>query len=220
MEVQEDYCNMQCTKHTYKNNSPAGGICVFCLQEKLDKLAVSSPFPLSNTTIFPSSSSSSSPSPSFTSTKKSRIPFLSTKKKNDPPSSSASYNSKTIIFHRSKSTVMPRVCGANFTEASITDDLSKPQKPRFWKFIHFSKRHKNKQLVCMKKDEFVAIEKNESPVNHKVLRSRSVGCGSRRFSGDLFGDCILRRVESQREGKSSERVNKCRGLFTGFSVKY
>uniref|UniRef100_A0A0E0K0J3 Uncharacterized protein n=1 Tax=Oryza punctata TaxID=4537 RepID=A0A0E0K0J3_ORYPU len=48
-----------------------------------------------------------------------------------------------------------------------------------------------------------------------VARSRSVGCGSRSFSGDFlerisngFGDCTLRRVESQREPKP----NKMRAL--------
>lgn len=78
----------------------------------------------------------------------------------------------------------------------------------------------------------------------KVTRTRSVGCGSRWFSADLFerisagfGQCsTLRRVESQREGKSKvsasneqrggsgsghnqkcmkERV-KCGGIFAGF----
>ncbi|XP_045792745.1 cell wall protein RBR3-like [Trifolium pratense] len=75
----------------------------------------------------------------------------------------------------------------------------------------------------------------------KVSRSRSVGCGSRSFSGDFFekistgfGDCTLRRVESQREGKGNkvnssstgngniqhcmkERV-KCGGIFSGFMM--
>ncbi|RRT75613.1 hypothetical protein B296_00031045 [Ensete ventricosum] len=47
-----------------------------------------------------------------------------------------------------------------------------------------------------------------SSIGRKVARSRSVGCGSRSFSGDFleristgFGDCTLRRVESQREAK-------------------
>ncbi|CAK8531679.1 unnamed protein product [Lathyrus sativus] len=47
----------------------------------------------------------------------------------------------------------------------------------------------------------------------KVSRSRSVGCGSRSFSGDFFekfstgfGDCTLRRVESQREGKANKVI--------------
>ncbi|RWW64601.1 hypothetical protein BHE74_00028154 [Ensete ventricosum] len=47
-----------------------------------------------------------------------------------------------------------------------------------------------------------------SSFGRKVARSRSVGCGSRSFSGDFleristgFGDCTLRRVESQREAK-------------------
>jgi hypothetical protein len=65
-----------------------------------------------------------------------------------------------------------------------------------------------------------------------VSRSRSVGCGSRSFSGDFFeristgfGDCTLRRVESQREGKPvtvgtshmKGRV-RCGGIFGGFII--
>lgn len=76
-----------------------------------------------------------------------------------------------------------------------------------------------------------------SSFERKVSRSRSVGCGSRSFSGDFFeristgfGDCTLRRVESQREGKHKvasgtsasgacmkERV-RCGGLFSGFMM--
>ncbi|XVE65597.1 hypothetical protein DITRI_Ditri08aG0013000 [Diplodiscus trichospermus] len=75
-----------------------------------------------------------------------------------------------------------------------------------------------------------------SSFERKVSRSRSVGCGSRSFSGDFFeristgfGDCTLRRVESQREGKPKvaaaaasssvmkERV-KCGGIFGGFII--
>ncbi|KAG6476706.1 hypothetical protein ZIOFF_065952 [Zingiber officinale] len=80
-----------------------------------------------------------------------------------------------------------------------------------------------------------------SSFGRKVARSRSVGCGSRSFSGDFleristgFGDCTLRRVESQREAKPKialhidndcdqhrsrmkERV-KCGGLFGGFGM--
>ncbi|KAL2488100.1 uncharacterized protein Fot_41392 [Forsythia ovata] len=62
--------------------------------------------------------------------------------------------------------------------------------------------------------EFIVVEENKSPddqavFDRKVSRSRYVGCGSRSFSGDFFdristgfGDCALRGVESQREGKS------------------
>lgn len=79
----------------------------------------------------------------------------------------------------------------------------------------------------------------DSPNHARVSRSRSVGCGSRSFSGDFFeristgfGDCTLRRVESQREGKPratpgrrggggqdciKERV-KCGGIFSGFMI--
>ncbi|KAL5782271.1 hypothetical protein ACOSP7_007300 [Xanthoceras sorbifolium] len=96
-----------------------------------------------------------------------------------------------------------------------------------------------------KKGHDIVIEEDDSPnsqatgsassFERKVSRSRSVGCGSRSFSGDFFeristgfGDCTLRRVESQREGKPKvnnaaaaassnmkERV-KCGGIFGGF----
>lgn len=80
-----------------------------------------------------------------------------------------------------------------------------------------------------------------SSFGRKVARSRSVGCGSRSFSGDFLeristglGDCTLRRVESHREAKPKntlhldadgdphrprmkERV-KCGGLFGGFGM--
>uniref|UniRef100_A0A1D1YL05 Uncharacterized protein n=1 Tax=Anthurium amnicola TaxID=1678845 RepID=A0A1D1YL05_9ARAE len=68
----------------------------------------------------------------------------------------------------------------------------------------------------------------------KVARSRSVGCGSRSFSGDLLeristglGDCTLRRVGSQREGKPGAGVVdrelplrwvRCGGIFRGFAT--
>lgn len=91
-----------------------------------------------------------------------------------------------------------------------------------------------------KREDFVVVEENGSPdeaaFDRKVSRSRSVGCGSRSFSGDFFeristgfGDCTLRRVESQREGKPKvqaghngqdcikERV-RCGGIFGGFMI--
>uniref|UniRef100_A0A2N9GAU1 Uncharacterized protein n=1 Tax=Fagus sylvatica TaxID=28930 RepID=A0A2N9GAU1_FAGSY len=69
----------------------------------------------------------------------------------------------------------------------------------------------------------IVVEDDESPnsqatasassFDRKVSRSRSVGCGSRSFSGDFFeristgfGDCTLRRVESQRHPKTVNAV--------------
>lgn len=87
-------------------------------------------------------------------------------------------------------------------------------------------------------------EEDNAVSQRKVSRSRSAGCGSRSFSGDFFerisngfGDCTLRRVESQREGNRKpsrsegrrqraaahkqesmkERV-KCAGIFSGFML--
>ncbi|CAK9145591.1 unnamed protein product [Ilex paraguariensis] len=283
--------NMQCTNHPYKNNTP-GGICAFCLQEKLGKL-VSSSFPIA---VFPSSSSSSSPSfrsdygGGNTSTlppsnpqsvsrnngglyhdhyypRRSRIPFLLTqrKKKNKDVPMTAS-DQTSIVFKRSKSTTTPRR-GVHFMEADESEDSS-PHRRRFWSFLYLSKHSTNRKTDASpatmsamgtsangsfsqqrqrekKKEEFVVVDENESPneasFDRKVSRSRSVGCGSRSFSGDFFeristgfGDCTLRRVESQREGKPKvssvnhgrtgggqdcikERV-KCGGIFSGFMI--
>ncbi|KAJ4898395.1 hypothetical protein Rs2_25189 [Raphanus sativus] len=71
-----------------------------------------------------------------------------------------------------------------------------------------------------------------SSFGRKVLRSRSVGCGNRSFSSDRisngFGDCALRRIESQREystkvscnsgdeaGDAMSETVKCGGIFGG-----
>ena len=98
--------------------------------------------------------------------------------------------------------------------------------------------------LSRKGDSIVVVEDDDDSPNsqatasastfeRKVSRSRSVGCGSRSFSGDFFeristgfGDCTLRRVESQREGKPKvtsgashmkERV-RCGGIFGGFNI--
>jgi len=114
-------------------------------------------------------------------------------------------------------------------------------------------KHKEKSLGSSLGKKTEISEEDDSPnsqgatasassFERKVSRSRSVGCGSRSFSGDFFeristgfGDCTLRRVESQREGKPKasasavhrgggdhhcnmkERV-KCGGIFGGFMI--
>ncbi|XP_039058383.1 uncharacterized protein LOC120201939 [Hibiscus syriacus] len=106
---------------------------------------------------------------------------------------------------------------------------------------------KEKSISSSRKGGIVVIEDGDIPHNEatpsadlsferKVSRSRSVGCGSRSFSGDFLeristglGDCTLRRVESQREGKpkaptvvgapSAMKVRvKCGGIFSGFII--
>ncbi|KAG8369926.1 hypothetical protein BUALT_Bualt14G0064100 [Buddleja alternifolia] len=268
--------NMQCTNHPYKNSSP-GGICAFCLQEKLGKL-VSSSFPVP---IFPSSSSS--PSPSFRSdftttaaaaaggggggvgnpqsggnessnsngyhTRKSRLPFVRRKKNNGGGVLMEGSDSTSIVFKRSRSIATPRR-GMNFMDEDCGNNS--PQRRGFWSFLHLSKHPTSKKsekalkdvnftpttpsTVCVV-DENGSSSPDEGSFDRKVSRSRSVGCGSRSFSGDFFeristgfGDCTLRRVESQREGKSkvqpssvhrnggsSERV-RCGGIFSGFMI--
>ncbi|CAN1247540.1 hypothetical protein LINPERPRIM_LOCUS6374 [Linum perenne] len=272
---------MQCSDHPYRNNT--GGICAFCLQEKLGKL-VSTSFPLS--AVRASTSSSSSPA-SFrseapesaasaaatslalgssnvnhnnssnsnntssyndycSSLRKARIPFLLAKKKKK--------KINDVVFKRSKSTAAPagRRSAHFFDNDGINGDEFSPRKRGggFWSFLYHSSssssssansklsassapannNNNNNQRIDHRKISSTATSSSgsRSSFERKVSRSRSVGCGSRSFSGDFFeristgfGDCTLRRVESQREvgGSNSnnmkERV-KCGGIFGGF----
>ncbi|KZV49321.1 hypothetical protein F511_38588 [Dorcoceras hygrometricum] len=263
---------MQCMNHPYKNSTP-GGICAFCLQEKLGNL-ISSSFSVA---ICPSSSSS--PSPSFRSDIGASRSLTaataaglgggggSTLQLCSIASSSSADNSASIVFERSKSTTTPR---RGMHVLNYPDDYS-PHRRGFWSFLYLSKNSASKKSdtnsnkdpnftpatpstigsssairsMEKKKEDFVVVDENDSPsYDRKVSRSRSVGCGSRSFSGDFFeristgfGDCTLRRVESHREGKPKlpplhrncgnntkngqdcikERV-KCGGIFSGFMV--
>ncbi|XP_071727755.1 uncharacterized protein [Rutidosis leptorrhynchoides] len=279
--------SMLCTKHPFKNNTPAVGICAFCLQEKLGKL-VSSSFP---NTVFPSSSSSSTclisdittsnittltamcssivpPSllassntnnnstsnefhyqPHYSSNNRSRILYLLSQKKKKNKDLD-----KNLVFKRSKSYATPR----HYMDSENGDDLNSQYKRGFWSFRYLQKPFTSSYSITKKPQrdissntlsttsfpqrsrDTVAVKENDSPCqsssDRKVSRSRSVGCGSRRFYGDFFdristgfGDCALRRVESHREGKAKvsgvrlginegqERV-RCGGLFSGLII--
>ncbi|KAK8943783.1 hypothetical protein KSP40_PGU010085 [Platanthera guangdongensis] len=120
--------------------------------------------------------------------------------------------------------------------------------PSFWSFLTLSsdvaKRRSIKYRAAAKEEEACATvegspseSQGSSSSGRKVARSRSVGCGSRSFSGDFLerisnglGDCALRRAESHREAKPKlsgddyskqrrfkERV-KCRGIFAGLGA--
>ncbi|CAH9080188.1 unnamed protein product [Cuscuta europaea] len=205
----------------------------------------------------------------FASIRKPRLPFRRRKKKS---SSSSSSDASAIVFKRSKSTATPRN-RLSFLETDKNGEDNSPRKRGFWSFLYYpsstSKKFEKTSVKDAsfsspsasvsgsvgvrekKRDSFVVVEENEegsdqtAPAQHdrKVSRSRSVGCGSRSFSGDFFeristgfGDCTLRRVESQREGKPKiqsvhhrnsvassgqdcirERV-KCGGIFSGFMM--
>ncbi|KAL6526495.1 hypothetical protein OROGR_015585 [Orobanche gracilis] len=268
-DISED--KMQCINHPYRNSTPSpGGICVFCLQEKLEKLVSSSSFSCSSypTSVFPYSSSSSSPPssrsaingggavlqpPHLASSRKSvRFPFVLTHKKTKKTKKfedgvmtmDGSDSTTGIAFNRSKSTATSRKEGNNnvnnnihFLDENHSEDSYSPIKRVFWSFLHLSKHSTPKKsdghfkdvnfhtatpsadvtaTVGSSKsadDRLVAVDEyhNSPPFESRVLRTRSVGCGSRRFSGDFFekistgfGDCTLRRVESQSEGSSNK----------------
>ncbi|XAR48695.1 hypothetical protein NMG60_11031593 [Bertholletia excelsa] len=199
----------------------------------------------------PSSSSSTAPINSGNHhhcCKRSRIPFFSHKKKTKDLALAGAPARAGVVFSRSRSTVAGRRRFKDVEEHS-------PRRKGFWSFLHPVKHPSavgespaaERARVASggggQREELVVVvvDENESPetaaLDRKVSRSRSVGCGSRSFSGDFFeristgfGDCTLRRVESQREGKpkgavtaahrrsvAAERV-KCGGIFGGFMV--
>ncbi|CAI9779750.1 unnamed protein product [Fraxinus pennsylvanica] len=226
MEVVHEEDNMQCTNHPYMSSSSSpGGICAFCLQEKLGNLVSSFPVP-----IFPSS-------PSFRS------------EQGGGATATARHRGSSrlpSVFKRSKSTTNNTRGGMHFLNDS--EDYS-PNKRGFWSFLYLTKpkktvkNRKDSDFTSgdkKKEDQLVATDENDeiNPDDHrvgldrKVSRSRSVGCGSRRFSGDLFeristglGDCTLRRVESHRENKSNngqdrtkERAIRCGGILSNLMI--
>ncbi|XP_062225555.1 uncharacterized protein LOC133924155 [Phragmites australis] len=248
-----------CSEHPYPPGAAAaagagtGGICAFCLQEKLGMLvssSKSSPFhppppPVSASPSSPPSNGATSgsepPLPLHPSAAASRKVMSSQKTK----TSSSSAAPAAGGLKRSKS-VAPRPdepLPPASAPSAITADS--PRKKSFWSFLHLSSSsssHKSASstlanggggaAVARRNSVSVAsassaslggrleaIVEPESPgrrsegsssssFGRKVARSRSVGCGSRSFSGDFlerlstgFGDCALRRVESHREPK-------------------
>jgi hypothetical protein len=161
-----------CINHPTKKNP--GGICAFCLQEKLGKL-VSSSFPLP--IITPSSSSSLSSPPSFrsqtlpssssssslsnipaTSSKRSHLPFLIPKKNHKKKPSSMNINMNInmnmnpsdIVFKRSKSTTTPRRTKFLDDVDDGAGDFNIRKRNRFWSFLYLTSKPSNS---CNKKVE-------------------------------------------------------------------
>ncbi|ONK78081.1 uncharacterized protein A4U43_C02F14110 [Asparagus officinalis] len=137
------------------------------------------------------------------------------------------------------------------SDATTTVEI--PRKKSFWSFLNFSsysssssssssrdlmqqqRKESTSDRVQTKIGKAEVAAESSSSFGRKVARSRSVGCGSRSFSGDFleristgFGDCTLRRVESHRErikgsgkklsGNDVQRVKErvgCARIFIG-----
>lgn len=251
---------MQCQEHPYRAN--LGGICAYCLQEKLQKLASScDSFPaihnsssspasssLSFRSTYVSSSSSSSSVAAATANSRSRMSFfggyIGKKKDTAATVSMGGRGVKRVnTSNRSSNTVAP----------TTFQPMDSPRRRWFWSFLsqHSNPNdnsHRRKMEDLMPPKRLVVVEnEDETEESLPVVRSRSVGCGSRSFSGDFLeristglGDCgALRRAESQREGKialhrtstsaaesnnyndnttgQQQRV-KCGGIFGGFGI--
>ncbi|KAG5038930.1 hypothetical protein AAZX31_07G228500 [Glycine max] len=161
---------MQCSDHPYRNNP--GGICAFCLQDKLGKL-VSSSFPLPilppsspsfrshlpPSSLTPAASSAPAPSSSSSSSlpinnptdyqyypRRTRLPFLLPKKKKKKPPSATSDN---IVLKRSKSTATPRRNHSLVVDDDDDDEFAiggfSPRKRNgFWSFLYLSSKSSKK----------------------------------------------------------------------------
>lgn len=141
----------------------------------------------------------------------------------------------SFLHFSSKSSVS---ANKSFRESNNTPRISINGKQKD-KCLGSSSSLGKKTDIVAEDDDSSSASASASSFERKVSRSRSVGCGSRSFSGDFFeristgfGDCALRRVESHREGKPKvaassasavtrhsmkERV-KCGGLFSGFML--
>ncbi|CAF2144165.1 BnaA02g30570D [Brassica napus] len=181
----------------------------------------------------------------------SKLPFLLANKKK---------KMANIVFKRSHSTTAAVAYGGS--------DLTPRKRNGFWSFLHlhsykhhtsskkvgsFRTKHAENTLSETETTTTVRVNGGGSSVGviveedvvtatqseRRVSRSRSVGCGSRSFSGEFFerithgfGDCTLRRVESHREGNNNNnnkaKVNssnvgvreyvRCGGIFGGFMI--
>ncbi|KAF8667335.1 hypothetical protein HU200_053010 [Digitaria exilis] len=246
-----------CSEHPYPPGATAaasaGGICAFCLQEKLGMLvssSKSSPFhpppPSSSSSTPPSSNRASSDAP---------LPLYPSRKVMPAQAAGGGLKRSKSVAPRPEETPLPPAQG------TITADS--PRKKSFWSFLHLSSSsssgsHKSASSSAASSNggggavarrnsvsvasassaaalggRLEAIVEPESPgrrsegsssssFGRKVARSRSVGCGSRSFSGDFlerlstgFGDCALRRVESHREPKPKSAAAAALGHLGG-----
>lgn len=211
---------MQCSEHPYRTNP--GGICAFCLQEKLGNLL-----------------SAAAPNSFFTTTT-AALAHPSSSAAAATVSAAASAAADVLLLKASNS-VAPRPLG---DVGALADSPRK--KKHFWSFLYHSSssaakiNQQRQQESADAESSAGGSQASSSSFGRKVARSRSVGCGSRSFSGDFleristgFGDCTLRRVESQREarnradgkaaargareGRVKERA-RCGGIFRGLGV--
>lgn len=243
---------IQCCNHSTSNNASDGGICALCLQDKLGKLVKSSSTSFSIGSASPSFRSDPSTAGEIgfgsNSASLSLRPAIAA-----PASSSSSSNSQ---FQGDSTTGPAKPAHATrrahfpFPFSHRETENVKAKRRRFWSFFYHSKALPpstdgvSKTAVSVMQNGVVPQVNNEASATTSfgrkaISRSRSVGCGSRSFSGDFFeristgfGGCTLRRVESQREGKRSsstsaaragggdvikERV-RCGGIFSGFMM--
>ncbi|OEL21044.1 hypothetical protein BAE44_0017936 [Dichanthelium oligosanthes] len=235
-----------CSEHPYPPGATAaagagaGGICAFCLQEKLGMLVCSSK---SSPFHPPPPPASASPPSSNRASSEAPLPLYPSAGAASRKVMPATQGAGGGGLKRSKS-VAPRPEEPLPPAPAITADS--PRKKSFWSFLHLSSSssagHKSASSASSASvggaavarrnsvsaasasaaalgGRLEAIVEPESPgrrsegsssssFGRKVARSRSVGCGSRSFSGDFlerlstgFGDCALRRVESHREPK-------------------
>lgn len=276
---------MHCSFHPFKaTGGGGGGICPFCLQEKLGKLVSSSlSFPTQRNSSSPSASPSFrsedvvSSTLSFTSSsmphqahnanaaKHSKVASFLAKKKKKKQGTLEEEEAPSMVFQRSRSIAFSAATPQSSHFYDVGGHVYSPRKRGgFWSFMSLSSSsrphnardrdsgHSLSRIgqVAVEEDNVVVTANNSVSAssfenNNKVSRSRSVGCGSRSFSGDFFeristgfiGDCTtLRRVESHREGKPpraststtseahphphqciKERV-RCGGIFGGFAI--
>ncbi|EPS73423.1 hypothetical protein M569_01339 [Genlisea aurea] len=159
-----------CGNHPYRNNATPGGICAFCLQEKLGTLLVSSSF---------RSDLNSGGGECESNENRSRFPFVSGQKKRNKEAGGG-------LYRRSKSLAAPR----SEEEESSRHDGS---RGGFWSFlVHVSKHSISWGGGGKKEKEAATVERlssngfgveSESRVRcSRILFTSSMGRRSKRWS--------------------------------------
>lgn len=243
-EVEEQHENSFCRIHPAHS---AVGICSVCLQEKLGKLVFSerqSVFSQQSDMMGSSYSCSSSSSETTKKNNGENVDVGSTgrvsslmdndrsKQQQQRPGSGEGF----VMLSRSKTVATSRRI-STLQESNPCPPPGK-KKGSFWSFLYFTKRKSEANGVqhvdenAMNGD--TKVERQEGPhlnfssslaFEGKVMRSRSVGYGSRSFSAASyqkspiggFKECRSKRVESKGfEGEQVQGSVKCGGLFVGF----
>ncbi|KAI3968691.1 hypothetical protein MKX01_028841 [Papaver californicum] len=223
--------DMQCSNHPYKNNNNPGGICAFCLQEKLGRLVSSSK---SDTSFFPvntppstaAAAGDSSSSPSSLITARSSNSGLGTSNsiniKNaaaalalgTASSSAHDNNNKTTTVTTSNMMIMTSGTNSNVHHNLLSTSQKKSRKSLIATANSSSSsslsslQHQNNKLVMLKRSKSSAASNTRRIISHEPRHQI--------FDNDDDEEGELGTDEYTPTAKSATRNKHHRGFWSSF----